>query len=94
MTVLPDQPAYYRGWFEADGGEGHLPRHAELGQGCGLGKRPLSGPFWNIGPTQTMYLPAPWIVPGRNEVVVLDLLTPSKPALQGLENPILDDCRE
>lgn len=94
MTVLPDQPAYYRGWFEADEAKDTFLDMRNWGKGVVWVNGHCLGRFWNIGPTQTMYLPAPWIVPGRNEVVVLDLLTPSKPALQGLENPILDDCRE
>jgi len=47
--------------------------------------------FWNIGPTQTAYLPGAWLKEGRNEVVVLDLLGPTKPVLAGLAKPILDE---
>ena len=46
--------------------------------------------FWNIGPTQTAYLPGAWLKPGENEVVILDLLGPKEPTLCGLEKPILD----
>ena len=46
--------------------------------------------FWNIGPTQTAYLPGAWLKPGENEIVVLDLLGPKEPTLCGLEKPILD----
>jgi len=49
--------------------------------------------FWNIGPTQTAYVPGPWLHRGRNEVLVLDLLGPEKPELSGLEQPILDQVR-
>jgi beta-galactosidase len=51
------------------------------------------GRFWNIGPTQTAYAPGPWLKPGENEVVVLDLLGPEKPRMAGLERPILDELR-
>ncbi len=51
------------------------------------------GRYWNIGPTQTMYLPGPWLKPGRNEVVILDLLSPEKPFVAGLTLPILDQLR-
>jgi len=51
------------------------------------------GRFWNIGPTQTMYVPGPWLKQGRNEVVVLDLLGPQEPVTAGLENPVLDQLR-
>ncbi|HSI86326.1 MAG TPA: beta-galactosidase [Candidatus Methylacidiphilales bacterium] len=51
------------------------------------------GRFWNIGPTQTMYCPGPWLKAGLNEVVVLDLMGPTEPVLAGLEKPILDLLR-
>jgi beta-galactosidase len=51
------------------------------------------GRFWNIGPQQTLYVPAPWLKEGRNEVVVLDLLGPSEPVLSGRSTPILDELR-
>lgn len=49
------------------------------------------GRFWNIGPTQTAYLPGCWLRAGKNEIVVLDLIGPEKAELAGLEKPILDD---
>jgi beta-galactosidase len=51
------------------------------------------GRYWNIGPQQTMYLPGPWLKPGDNEVIVLDLIGPAKPVIAGLELPILDQLR-
>ncbi|MFL1011141.1 beta-galactosidase [Flavisericum labens] len=49
------------------------------------------GRYWNIGPTQTMYIPGPWLKRGVNKVLVLDLLGPEKPILRGLDKPILND---
>ena len=46
---------------------------------------------WNIGPTQTAYLPGAWLKQGENEVIILDLLGPQKPVLAGLAKPILDE---
>jgi len=51
------------------------------------------GRFWNIGPTQTMYLPGPWLQAGQNQIVILDVLGPDKPVIVGLETPILDQLR-
>jgi beta-galactosidase len=51
------------------------------------------GKYWNIGPTQTMYLPAPWLRAGANDVVVLDLLGPERPVLAGVKVPVLDRLR-
>ncbi|MFD0894176.1 beta-galactosidase [Luteolibacter ambystomatis] len=49
--------------------------------------------FWNIGPTQTAFLPGAWLKKEGNEIVILDLLGPSKPVISGLEKPILDQLR-
>ncbi|MCV2364259.1 beta-galactosidase [Paucibacter sp. DJ1R-11] len=47
------------------------------------------GRYWNIGPQQRLYLPAPWLHRGRNELIVLDLRdtheTQNAPAGQGPE---------
>jgi len=49
------------------------------------------GRFWNIGPTQTMYIPEPWLKKGDNTVLVLDLVGPESPVLQGMDQPILNE---
>jgi beta-galactosidase len=49
------------------------------------------GRYWDIGPTQTAYVPGPWLKKGKNEIVILDLLGPEKPVVAGLEQPILNE---
>ncbi len=51
------------------------------------------GRYWNIGPTQTMYVPGPWLKQGKNELVIFDLLGPSAPVVEGLAQPVLDQLR-
>ncbi len=51
------------------------------------------GRYWNIGPTQTMYIPAPWLKKGANKVLVLDLLGPEEATLEGIDKPILNDLK-
>jgi beta-galactosidase len=51
------------------------------------------GRFWNIGPQQTMYLPGPWLKPGPNEFVILDLFGPETPTIAGLQDPIITQLR-
>jgi len=51
------------------------------------------GRYWNIGPQQTMYIPGPWLKPGNNEIIILDLLGPEKPLVAALDHPILDQLR-
>ena len=49
------------------------------------------GRFWNIGPQETLYLPAPWLKAGENQVVAFDLFAAEKPQkLIGRTKPILD----
>ena len=49
------------------------------------------GRFWNIGPTQTMYVPGPWLKRGKNQIVILDLTGPEKPVVAALDHPILNE---
>jgi beta-galactosidase len=49
------------------------------------------GRYWNIGPTQTMYVPGPWLKRGKNEIVILDLTGPENPVIGSLDHPILNE---
>jgi beta-galactosidase len=49
------------------------------------------GRYWDIGPTQTSYLPGCWLHAGKNEIVILDLIGPDKPEIAGLDHPILSE---
>jgi beta-galactosidase len=54
------------------------------------------GRFWNIGPSQTMYVPGPWLKQGQNEIIILDLLGPQNSdsvSIAGRDEPILDQLR-
>jgi beta-galactosidase len=51
--------------------------------------RPL-GRIWNVGPQKALYLPAPWLHQGNNEVVVFDLNGEAGKTLQGLDHPALN----
>jgi len=48
------------------------------------------GRFWNVGPQQTLYVPAPWLNQGTNEVVVFTLGGHNL-RLRGLRAPVLDE---
>jgi beta-galactosidase len=51
------------------------------------------GRYWNIGPQQTMYIPGPWLKPGANEIVILDLFGPTEPTVAALAEPIINELR-
>jgi beta-galactosidase len=82
--------AFWRGSFDvARTGDTFLDM-STWGQGIVWINGRCLGRYWSIGPTQTMYLPGPWIKKGRNEIVVLDLTGPERAQLAGLAKPILD----
>jgi beta-galactosidase len=86
-------PAFWRGEFEAAKPADTFLDVSAWGKGVLWVNGRCMGRFWNIGPTQTMYVPGAWLKQGRNEVIVLDLLGPQEPTLAGLEKPILDQLR-
>jgi beta-galactosidase len=86
-------PAFWRGTFDVTKPADTFLDVKTWGKGVLWVNGRCMGRFWNIGPTQTMYVPGPWLKPGRNEVIVLDLLGPREPSLVGLEKPILDQFR-
>lgn len=86
-------PLYWRATFELlDAGDTFLDMRG-WGKGVVWVNGHMLGRFWNIGPTQTLYVPGPWLRNGRNEVVVLDFLGPRNPTVAGLAAPILDERR-
>ena len=86
-------PAFWRGRFRiAEPGDTFLDLRL-WGKGVVWVNGQCLGRFWNIGPTQTAYVPGPWLKRGKNEVIVLDLLGPEKPQMAGLKCPILDQFR-
>ena len=48
------------------------------------------GRFWNIGPQQTLYMPGCWLKKGENEIIVLDIIGPTKTTVEGFSNPVID----
>lgn len=86
-------PAFWRGTLKASAGKDTWLDVRSWGKGMAWVNGHHLGRFWNIGPTQTMYLPGCWLRDGDNEVVILDLEGPSEPTIAGLDTPILDEVR-
>jgi beta-galactosidase len=82
--------AFWRGHFDTGRTFDTFLDMSGWGQGIVWVNGRCLGRYWSIGPTQTMYLPGPWIKKGRNEVVVLDLTGPREARIAGLATPILD----
>ena len=49
------------------------------------------GRYWNIGPTQTVYVPGPWLRKGENELIIFEMLTGTHDRLETRSTPILDE---
>lgn len=89
-AVAPTDPAFYRGRFDLQStGDAFLDTRG-WGKGAVWINGHALGRFWNVGPQQTLYIPAPWLRKGENEVVVLTLYTPKNRQMHGLRAPILD----
>ena len=87
-------PAFHRGSFKlANTGDSFLDM-SKWGKGIVWINGKCLGRFWNIGPTQTMYVPGPWLKKGVNEVIVLDLIGTKEPVMEGLELPVLNKTNE
>lgn len=82
--------AFWRGSFDTSATRDTFLDMSGWGQGIVWINGRCLGRYWSIGPTQTMYLPGPWIRRGRNEVIVLDLTGPREARIAGLSKPILD----
>jgi len=88
-----DKPAFWKGAFDVvETGDVFLDV-SNLGKGIVWINGHMMGRFWNIGPTQTMFVPGAWLKKGGNEIIVLDILGPQKPVLAGLQEPELDKLR-
>ena len=48
------------------------------------------GRYWNVGPQQTLYIPAEWLVKGKNKLIVLEMIKPDQKELSALNKPILN----
>ena len=47
------------------------------------------GRYWEVGPTKTLYVPAPLLRKGQNEVVVFELHGMKKPEIEFKDQPQL-----
>ncbi|MCE5187334.1 MAG: beta-galactosidase [Planctomycetaceae bacterium] len=93
VTSVEQGPAFWRGTFTlTKTGDTFLDMRT-WGKGMVWVNGRSLGRYWNIGPTQTMYVPAPWLKQGTNEVIVLDVLGPEKAQAAGLDQPILGQLR-
>jgi beta-galactosidase len=89
-TTSPEPPTFRRARFTLSQTGDTFLDISKLGKGAlWINGHPI-GRFWNIGPQQTLYVPAPWLKKGENEIVVFDLMPPRIAQVTGLNHPILN----
>lgn len=87
---ITGQPAFHKATFQlAKTGDTFLDL-SNFGKGAVWINGRSLGKFWNIGPQQTLYVPAPWLKKGDNELVVFALEDTGARKLSALKQPILD----
>jgi len=81
---------FYQASFQVDEPADTFLDTTSFGKGeVWINGQPL-GRIWNVGPQATLYLPAPWLKKGRNEIVVFDLMGESGRTVSFLPHSILD----
>ncbi len=86
-------PAFYKGSFVMDATGDTFLDMSQWGKGLVWVNGRCLGRFWNIGPSQTMYLPGVWLKKGKNEIVVLDYIGPTSTILRGITTPVPDKAK-
>ncbi len=81
-------PAFHRGMFSIASVADTYLDVSKLGKGFVWVNGHNLGRSWSIGPQQSLFLPAPWLKRGLNQVVVFDFNDLDGPQLRGVGNPI------
>lgn len=51
------------------------------------------GRYWEVGPQQTVFVPAEWLKAGENSIAVLELIKPEVQVVKGIDHAILDEVK-
>ena len=81
---------FYRATFQIDDPADTYLDTRSLGKGEAWINGQALGRFWNVGPQGALYLPAPWLKKGDNEIVVFDLDGKPGRKVQFVAHPVLD----
>ena len=85
------QPGLYAGTFTLDKtGDTYLDMRG-FGKGFVFLNGHNLGKYWQIGPQQTIYVPAVWLKKGLNEITVFDQLGSGHTSISTLSHAILDE---
>ncbi|WP_100073933.1 glycoside hydrolase family 35 protein [Chryseobacterium camelliae] len=84
------QPGLYKGTFILNQPADTYLDMRDFGKGFVFLNGHNLGKYWQIGPQQTIYVPASWLKKGKNEIVVFDELKSGHTHLSTIDHPILD----
>lgn len=92
--TISSQPAFFKGTFRLDKvGDTFLDTRG-WGKGAAWINGHSLGKFWYIGPQQTLYVPAPWLKKGENEIVIFEMEDQGHRTVAGLSQPILNQIEK
>lgn len=87
-------PGLYKGSFNLKAtGDTYLDMR-EFGKGFVFLNGHNLGKYWEIGPQQTIYVPAGWLKRGVNEIVIFDELKGNHTTISGIDHPILNELEK
>lgn len=87
---ITGQPALHRGTFTLNEVGDTFLEMKDMTKGAVWINGRSIGKFWSIGPQQTLYLPAPWLKKGKNEIIVFEMEPTTVRSLAALSAPVLD----
>ena len=92
-NVKPTQmPSFYKGHFNAEDIGDTFLKLDGFTKGFAMINGFNLGRYWSKGPQRTLYVPAPLIKDGINEIVVFDFYGTDKPSASLIDEHILDMC--
>ncbi|GAA3091864.1 beta-galactosidase [Kribbella aluminosa] len=88
-TTIGTGPTAWRATFEADAQSDLFLRTDAWGKGFAWINGFCLGRYWRRGPQHTLYVPAPLLVAGTNNLAILELETPDSPTATFTTHPWL-----
>ncbi|MCX6258234.1 MAG: beta-galactosidase [Bacteroidia bacterium] len=89
----PKGPVVRRGYFNLKETADTYLDMSKFGKGIVFLNGHNLGRYWYIGPSQTIYVPGPWLKKGKNEIEVFEMLKPSQDKITFVDKPILNVVR-
>ncbi len=90
----PSAPSFLCGSFELDCAADTFFDLSELRKGVVWINGHCIGRYWDVGPQRSLYAPAPWLRPGRNDLIALELFdVAGTPHVRGGTSPVWSHCR-